>query len=86
MRSVVASMATIRPNRPTGAAVALAVLLGVVALATVVGLTAAGVQTGESGLTTRPWTAEQMVGGWAKLGFVVKETGTDECVERDRAL
>ena len=61
MRSVVASMATIRPNHPTGAAVALAVLLGVVALATVVGLTAAGVQTGESGLTTRPWTAEQMV-------------------------
>ena len=61
MRSVVASMATIRPNHPTGAAVALAVLLGVVALATVMGLTAAGVPTGESGLTTRPWTAEQMV-------------------------
>jgi hypothetical protein len=54
-------MATIRLNRPTGAAVALAVLLGVVALATVVGLTAAGAPSGEAGLTTRPWTAEQMV-------------------------
>jgi hypothetical protein len=54
-------MATIRPNHPTSAAVALAVLLGAVALATVMGLTAAGVPTGESGLTTRPWTADQMV-------------------------
>ena len=54
-------MATIRPNRPTGAAVALVVLLGVVALAAVVGLPAAGSPTGESGLTTRPWTAEQVV-------------------------
>jgi hypothetical protein len=54
-------MLAIRPNRPTSAAVALAVLLGVAALGTVVGLTAAGAPTGESGLTTRPWTAEQMV-------------------------
>ena len=61
MGSVLASMATIRPNRSTGAAVALAVLLGVVALGAVVGLTAAGVPTSESGLTTRPWTAEQIV-------------------------
>jgi hypothetical protein len=59
--NVLASMATIRPNHPTSAAVALAVLLGAVALATVMGLTAAGVPTGESGLTTRPWTADQMV-------------------------
>lgn len=61
MGSVLASMATIRLNRPTGAAVALAVLLGVIALGAVVGLTAAGAPTGESGLTTRPWTVEQMV-------------------------
>jgi hypothetical protein len=61
MRGVLASMATIRLNRPTGAAVALTVLLGVVALATVVGLTAGRAPTGEAGLTTRPWTVEQMV-------------------------
>jgi hypothetical protein len=61
MSSVLASMATIRPNRPSSAAVALAVLLGAAALATAVGLTAADAPTGESGLTTRPWTAEQMV-------------------------
>jgi hypothetical protein len=54
-------MPTIRPNRPTRAAVALAVLLGAVALTTVVDLTGAGAPTGEPGLTTRPWTAEQMV-------------------------
>jgi hypothetical protein len=53
-------MLAIRPSRPTSAAVALAVLLGVVALAAV-GLTAAGAPTGESGLTTRPWTVEQIV-------------------------
>jgi hypothetical protein len=76
-------MATIRPNRPTGAAVALVVLLGVVALAAVVGLTAAGGPTGESGLTTRPWTAEQMseaksgavgsygLGAWCLLALVL---------------
>ena len=61
MRRLLASMATTRPNRPTSAAVALAVLLGVGALATVAGLTAADAPTGESGLTARPWTAEHMV-------------------------
>lgn len=61
MGSVLASMARIRPNRPTSAALVLAVVLGVIALATMAGLTAAGAPTGESGLTTRPWTAEQMV-------------------------
>jgi hypothetical protein len=57
MGSVLVSMVTIRPNRPTSAALALAVLLGAV----VIGLTAAGAPTGESGLTNRPWTGEQMV-------------------------
>jgi hypothetical protein len=57
-------MVTIRPNRPTRAALALVVLFGVVALGTVLGLRAAGVPTGDSGLTTRPGTietVEQMV-------------------------
>lgn len=61
MRSVLASMATIRPNPPTSAAVALAVLVGAVILGAVMGVTEAGAPTGEPGLTTRPWTAEQMV-------------------------
>jgi hypothetical protein len=59
MGSLLASMLTIRPNRPTSAA--LAVLLGVVALGAAMGLTSAGAATGESRLTTRPWTVEQMV-------------------------
>jgi hypothetical protein len=54
-------MPTIRPNRPTSAALALAVLVGAVILGAVMGLTAAGAPTGESGWTTRPWMAEQMV-------------------------
>jgi hypothetical protein len=54
-------MLTIRPNRPTSAALPLAVLLGVVALGAAMGLTSAGTPTGESRLTTRPWTVEQMV-------------------------
>jgi hypothetical protein len=61
MGSVLANMVTIRPTRPTSAALALAVLLGAVILGAVIGLTAAGAPTGESGLTTRPWMAEQMV-------------------------
>ena len=61
MGSVLASMVSIRPNRPTSAALALAVLFGAVILGAVIGLTAAGAPTGESGLTTRPWPAEQMV-------------------------
>jgi hypothetical protein len=61
MGSVLASMLTIRPSRSTSAALALAVLLGAVVLGAVMGLMAAGAPTGESGLTTRPWTAEQMV-------------------------
>jgi hypothetical protein len=51
-------MVTIRPNRPTSAALALAVLLGVVTLGAAMGLTSAGAATGESRLTTRPGTVE----------------------------
>ena len=61
MGSVLVSMVTIRPNRPTSAALALAVLLGVVTLGAAMGLTSAGAATGESRLTTRSWTVEQMV-------------------------
>jgi hypothetical protein len=50
-------MLTIRPTRPTSAALALAVLLGVVTLGAAMGLTSAGAATGES-LTTRPGTVE----------------------------
>src|SRR5215218_3355495 len=53
-------MVTIRPNRPTSAALALAVLLGVITLGAAMGLTSAGAPTGESRLTTRPWTVEQL--------------------------
>jgi hypothetical protein len=58
MGSVLASMLTVRPNRPISAAVALAVLLGVVTLGAAMGLTSAGAATGESRLTTRPGTVE----------------------------
>jgi hypothetical protein len=58
MGSVLVSMVTVRANRPTGAALALAVLLGVVTLGAAVGLTSAGAATGESRLTTRPGTVE----------------------------
>jgi hypothetical protein len=51
-------MLTVRPNRPTSAALALAVLLGVVTLGAAMGLTSAGAATGESRLTTRPGTVE----------------------------
>jgi hypothetical protein len=51
-------MLTVRPNRPTSAALALAVLLGVVALGAAMGLTSAGAATGESRWTTRPGTVE----------------------------
>ena len=61
MGSVLVSMVTIRPNRPTSAALALAVLLGVVTLGAAMGLTSAGAATGESRLTTRPGTVEQLV-------------------------
>lgn len=61
MGSVLVSMVTIRPNRPTSAALALAVLLGVVTLGAAMGLTSAGAATGESRLATRPWTVEQLV-------------------------
>ena len=61
MGSVLASMLTIRPSRSTSAALALAVLLGAVVLGAVMGPMAAGAPTGESGLTNRPWTADQMV-------------------------
>ena len=61
MGSVVASMLTVRPNRPTSAALALAVLLGVVTLGAAMGLTSAGAATGESRWTTRPGTVEQLV-------------------------
>jgi hypothetical protein len=54
-------MLTVRPNRPTSAALALAVLLGVVTLGAAMGLTSAGAATGESRLTTRPGTVEQLV-------------------------
>ena len=61
MGSVLASMLAIRPNRPTSAVVALAVLVGVVALGAAMGFTSAAAATGESRLTTRPWTVEQLV-------------------------
>jgi hypothetical protein len=61
MGSVLSGMLTVRPNRPTSAALALAVLLGVVALGAAMGLTSAGAATGESHLTARPWTVEQIV-------------------------
>jgi hypothetical protein len=61
MGSVLVSMVTIRPNRPTSAALALAVLLGAVTLGAAMGLTSAGTATGESRLTTRSWTVEQLV-------------------------
>jgi hypothetical protein len=61
MGSVLVSMVIIRPNRSTSAAVALAVLLGAVTLGAAMGLTSAGAATGESQLTTRSWTVEQMV-------------------------
>jgi hypothetical protein len=54
-------MLTVRPNRPTSAALALVVLLGVVTLGAAMGLTSAGAATGESRWTTRPGTVEQMV-------------------------
>jgi hypothetical protein len=58
MGSVLTSMLTIRPTRPTSAALALAVLLGVLALGAAMGLTSAGAATGESRLTSRPGTVE----------------------------
>jgi hypothetical protein len=61
MGSVLVSMVTSRPNRPTSAALALAVLLGVVTLGAAMGLTSAGAPTGESRWTTRPGTVEQVV-------------------------
>jgi hypothetical protein len=32
------------------------------------------------------WGPERMVNEWSKLGFIVKDTSTDRCVERDRFL
>jgi hypothetical protein len=60
MGSVLVSMVSIRPNRPSSAALALAVLLGVVTLGAAMGLTSAGAPTGESRLTTRSWTVEEL--------------------------
>ena len=51
-------MLTVRPNRPTSAALALAVLLGAVALGAAMSLTSAGAAAGESRWTTRPGTVE----------------------------
>ena len=51
-------MLTVRPNRPTSAALALAVLVGAVTLGAAVGLTSAGAAPGESRWTTRPGTVE----------------------------
>jgi L-Lysine epsilon oxidase N-terminal/L-lysine epsilon oxidase C-terminal domain len=34
----------------------------------------------------RAWTSERMVQEWSKLGFVVRETGTDRLVEHERSL